>query len=333
MKLNKKVTVLMPVYNGGKYLKEAIESILNQTYKDFDLLIINDGSTDNSEEVILEFSDERIKYIKNGKNMGLIETLNKGLDLISGEYIARMDQDDISLPKRLEKQVKFMDENRDIVVSGTYAKVFGEGIKEYIWKVPICSEEIKVSLLFTCSLLHPSVILRNNSFKIQNLKYNELHKNAEDYGLWLETSFNNKLGNIPEVLLKYRILASSMTRVSEENKIEREKIHKDIYIMASNNYLLNFSKDDLEIHSQLINKKFSFNKNINSYLNKLLKVKYLDKNIVENKIESILLNNILENKIAYKYIEKELRDTFKFRKYLYVKYLLKRIKKYLEDKK
>ncbi|NGP46765.1 glycosyltransferase family 2 protein [Bacillaceae bacterium SIJ1] len=156
----KKVTVLMPVYNGAKYLSEAIESILNQTYKEFDLLIINDGSTDNSEEIINRFSDDRIKYIANDKNIGLIRTLNKGICLVRSEYIARMDADDISLPMRLEKQIKFMDEHQDIAVSGTSVLVFNE--KGTIGKSIVSkdSNEIKTRLLFHCALMHPSVIIR-----------------------------------------------------------------------------------------------------------------------------------------------------------------------------
>ena len=105
------VSVLMAVYNGEKYLLEAIESILNQTYTNFEFLIINDGSTDSTEEIILSYSDQRIRYIKNEQNLKLIASLNKGLDLAKGKYIARMDADDISLPDRLEKQVNFLERN------------------------------------------------------------------------------------------------------------------------------------------------------------------------------------------------------------------------------
>ena len=127
-----KITVLMPVYNGEKYLKESIESILKQTFRDFEFLIINDTSTDESEKIIRSFKDSRIKLIKNEKNIGLTKSLNKGLDLAKGEYMARMDADDISLPKRLEIQVAFMDKNPKIGVIGAWAKVIGESNKKYI---------------------------------------------------------------------------------------------------------------------------------------------------------------------------------------------------------
>ena len=122
--MNPKVTVLMPVYNGEKYLKEAITSILLQTFDDFEFLIINDGSSDASVDIIQSFRDPRIRLVHNDTNIGLIATLNKGLKLAHGKYVARMDQDDISLPRRLEKQTYFMDNNPDVGVCGTWIKLF-----------------------------------------------------------------------------------------------------------------------------------------------------------------------------------------------------------------
>lgn len=113
------ISVLMPVYNSEKYLNEAIESILNQTFVDFEFIIINDASNDNSENIIESYQDSRIKYFKNEKNLGVAKTLNKGLKLAQGKYIARMDSDDISLPERLYKQFKFMEVYNDIDVCGS----------------------------------------------------------------------------------------------------------------------------------------------------------------------------------------------------------------------
>jgi glycosyltransferase involved in cell wall biosynthesis len=106
-----KISILMPVYNGEKYLREAIDSILNQTFTDFEFLIVDDGSTDNSVEIINSYQNSRINLVKNDKNEGLVYTLNRGLSLAKGEYIARMDCDDISLPERLKKQIDFLDSN------------------------------------------------------------------------------------------------------------------------------------------------------------------------------------------------------------------------------
>ena len=113
------VSVIMPVYNGALYLREAIDSILSQTHTNLELIIINDGSNDNSEEIILSYEDNRIRYIINEKNSGICVTLNKGLDIAKGKYIARMDCDDISCPERLQMQIEYMEQNPSIGVLGS----------------------------------------------------------------------------------------------------------------------------------------------------------------------------------------------------------------------
>ena len=129
------VSVILPVFNGEKFLTESINSILNQSFKKFELIVINDGSTDNSYEYIKKFKDTRLSVINNDKNIGLSNSLNKGILVAKGKYIARMDQDDISLPDRLKKQVAFMDDNPGIGVCGTWLQTFG-GIKKTVCKSP-----------------------------------------------------------------------------------------------------------------------------------------------------------------------------------------------------
>ncbi len=209
------VTVLMPVYNGEKYLKMAIDSILNQTYKNFELLIINDGSTDKSESIISKYSDERIFYVKNEKNLGLVTTLNKGLALAKGDYIARMDCDDISMPMRFEKQVRFMDENDEVGVCGTWIKFFGEG-PGIVVKNPVSHREIECKLLFSNPMAHPTVMLRKSFFDRFNLTYSSNYQLAEDFELWHRCVKLFKFHNIPEVLLRYRITAGSETHSKQD---------------------------------------------------------------------------------------------------------------------
>ncbi|SEC11258.1 glycosyltransferase [Paenibacillus sp. GP183] len=245
MNTTQRVTVLMPVYNGGKFLSEAIESILNQTYREFEFLIINDGSTDNSEEIIKGYNDSRIIYVENEKNIGLIQTLNKGLGLINSDYIARMDADDISFPTRLEKQIKFMDQNKDIAVSGTSIQLFDERgwKKNYIVrKDPL---QIKTQLLFYSALMHPTVILRRKIIVEGNFTYNEAHQSLEDFGLWQKISFEHKLSNIQEVLLKYRINESGITQVAEKDMDKRDIMQMRVYQQAFE--YLNVSIDNKEL--------------------------------------------------------------------------------------
>ncbi|MBN1469632.1 MAG: glycosyltransferase [Fusobacteriaceae bacterium] len=299
MELNKKITVLIPVYNGEKYLKEAITSILYQTYEDFDLLVINDGSTDKSENVILSFTDERIKYIKNEKNIGLIKTLNKGLDLISGEYVVRMDQDDISLPNRLEKQIKFMDENKEIVVSGTNIRIFGDNIKTFVNKLPMNPSEIKVMLLFENCIMHPTVIMRKEVLDIEKYRYNIEHIAAEDFGLWQLISQKYSLSNIDEVLLEYRVSESSMTQQAEKIELERDKILIKIYKQALNE--LNLEEKDFFILRKLLKSK------------QLMEVFEIEKiiSLKEKIVEKIARGKCIEN-FLNKYIAKKILDTLKY---------------------
>lgn len=205
-----KITVLMPVYNGERYLHESIESILTQTFTDFEFLIINDGSTDRSIDIIQTYHDPRIKLISNDKNMKLIATLNKGLKLAQGKYIARMDCDDISLPTRLEKQFLFMERNTNIGVCGSWIQLLGIG-EGHIEKYPTDSDDIQASLLFYCAIAHPTVMIRTEMLRKHNLEYDSKHLHAEDYGLWKRCSTLFPLANIPEVLLKYRIWNESVS--------------------------------------------------------------------------------------------------------------------------
>jgi glycosyltransferase involved in cell wall biosynthesis len=178
-----KITVLMPVYNGAKYLKEAIDSVLSQTFRDFEFLIIDDGSTDSSVEIIKSYNDQRIRLEQNDKNFGLIYSLNKGIDLTKNKYIARMDADDISLPDRLKIQFEFMESHFDIAVSGVYTITIGK-VNGHTNKFFTEPEDIKANLLFNTSLEHPSVIIRKEILQKYNLFYNENFKHSEDFDLW-----------------------------------------------------------------------------------------------------------------------------------------------------
>ncbi|OGF35795.1 hypothetical protein A2303_04670 [Candidatus Falkowbacteria bacterium RIFOXYB2_FULL_47_14] len=199
----------MPVYNAAKYLHEAIDSILNQSFRDFEFLIIDDGSTDNSRKIIESYNDPRIRLIINDTNLRLIATLNKGIDLARGEYIARMDADDISLPKRIEKQVDFMDKNPKIGACGTWVKTFGEstGVNKYYTK----SDDIKAGFLFNTQMAHPSVIFRASLFKERGLCFDPNFIHAEDYELWTRIAPLTEFANLNKILLYYRITKNNIS--------------------------------------------------------------------------------------------------------------------------
>jgi len=220
------ISVILPVYNGEAFIYQAIESVLNQTFSDFELIIINDGSTDKSAEIILSFHDERIKYIENESNLKLIQTLNKGLDFSTGKYIARMDADDVCHPQRFEKQVEFLSTHPNYILCGTWAKIINNS-NEITGRIKRIDrhELLKANLLFTTPFIHPSVMF--NAELLKNERYSATALHCEDLELWLRlaSNTNNHFATIPEYLLSYRWHTTNISvENSEFQKNERKKI-------------------------------------------------------------------------------------------------------------
>lgn len=212
----------MPAYNAEKYLTEAIDSVLNQTFKNFELIIVNDGSIDRSKELIFSYTDERIKYFENETNIGLIATLNKGIGLCKGKYIARMDADDVSLPNRFRKQVTFLEKHPNYALCGSWAYLIND-TSERTGRIKNidCDNLLKISLLFTVPLIHPTTMIRTDV--LQKFKYNPTALHNEDFDLWLRmVNTGVKIANIPHFLLKYRWHNSNISVLNEDYQI-REK--------------------------------------------------------------------------------------------------------------
>jgi len=194
----------MPVYNADKYLRDAIESILHQTYSNFDFIILDDGSTDNSLELIRSYNDPRIRLVRHEENRGLVATLNEGVNLAETDLIARMDADDISYPDRLEKQVAAFENNSELVLVGSDIDIIDDQGKLISYgPKPANSNAIKRILSVICPIAHPTVV-----FKKEAVLKSGGYKNyfvAEDYDLWTRLAEDGELANIPVPLLKYRI--------------------------------------------------------------------------------------------------------------------------------
>ncbi len=230
------VTVILPVYNAQLFLAKAIDSVLAQTYTHFELLLINDGSTDDSERIILSYTDVRIRYIKNKQNIQLIATLNKGIALAQGEYIARMDADDECMPTRLAKQVQFMQDNPNVGVCGTYAR--RKDIRTNTitnWEYPTTHNQMKCRLFWGSTIIHPTAMLRNSV--LQHIKFNANYPHAEDYKLWKDIAQYYTLANIPEYLLNYTEHDGQITETQKTNmnatsfKINKEWLYElDLYL-------------------------------------------------------------------------------------------------------
>jgi glycosyltransferase involved in cell wall biosynthesis len=247
------ISVIMSVYNAEQYITEAIESILNQTFTNFEFIIIDDGSTDGTSAIIKNIAkiDRRIKFVSR-ENKGLIFSLNECLCMASGQYIARMDADDISVKTRLQKQKEFLDAHPEIGVCGTWVEVFGEEIKVKKWKLPKDNSSLKAILLFSVPFAHPSVMMRKDLIDKHHLRYNYRCKNAEDYQFWLDFARYTSFANLPEFLLRYRYHQDSVSRVADiNNEQERFDIISNIQSKVLDLISVNLSLEQKRLHYAL----------------------------------------------------------------------------------
>jgi glycosyltransferase involved in cell wall biosynthesis len=207
------VSVIMPVMNAEKYLEESLDSILGQTYKDFELIVVSEaGSTDRTDEILDSITDERLRVIKNERPLGLTRSLNRGMFEARGKYLARMDGDDIASPWRLEHQVRFLEANPRIGIAGTAVRFIDEEGKEMGTKYfPQLPGMVAWGLHFDCIIAHPSVMIRREVFE-QLGGYSLQAEHVEDYDLWLRAMRVTDLSNLYEVLLDYRVHPGSASR-------------------------------------------------------------------------------------------------------------------------
>ena len=227
-----KVSVMMPVYNGARYIGDAIKSILTQTYGDFELLVLDDGSTDNTLQVIKSFNDPRIRIIRNDRNIGTVLTRNKGLRECCGEYVAMLDSDDLAYPQRFEKQVNFLNNHLDVGMVGSWVDLINaEGNPlNASWKTDMEAEEVPVFLLFHNCFSFSAVMLR--SVAIPRDGFREGYIPSEDYEIWTRIVDSWKSYNLPEILTTYRIHKDSLSKKQSDlqndvvDKIVRSQLSK-----------------------------------------------------------------------------------------------------------
>ncbi len=268
------VSVLMPVYNTKyDFLRQAIESILSQTYEDFELIIINDASTDNAEDVILSYKDNRIKYYKNERNLKLIATLNKGLDLCSGKYIARLDSDDYCSSQRLEKQVEYMDTHPETGVLGTLFEFVPEHVREIVnvEDIPLCIRYIPGCLLHSSAMMRKSVLTDNK------LYYNSDCLHAEDFKMWSDISRVANVAVLPEVLTYYR---QTETGICAQNENFQNKM---LMLISFDNIIKDFECDREKMYPILV----KFTKSIPLTENEFKMTKELFKSVINSLVPKL----------------------------------------------
>lgn len=292
----------MPAYNAEKYIRQAIDSILNQTFRDFIFMIINDGSIDKTEEIILSYNDQRIYYIKNEQNIGLVNTLNKSIELTQTEYYARMDADDISLPERLEWQLDFLKKNPHIGVCGGCFETFGvENIP--FSNIPLQDEDIKANLLFSSPIPHPTVMLRAGILKKNNItfgvsfQYDDTfgHKilELEDYALWHKLKPITQFANLEKIVLKYRKEGQNLSGQKLDLIMERKKKYYT--------YLLNELNVSPTAKNLLFHISLSFFNRSESVEDVTLFRKHLNELISKNKNKGVYPPDALERIIEQKW--------------------------------
>ncbi|MFV0536756.1 MAG: glycosyltransferase family 2 protein [Dysgonomonas sp.] len=221
------VSVLIPCYNVEKYVVEAVGSISNQTYKNLEIIAINDCSTDSTGELLKQLAknDSRVRVVDNEVNLKLIQTLNKGVAMCKGEYIARMDADDISLPTRIEKEVAFLEKNKDhdIVSTLFYAFRSENPNKKDLHHSPLLDKELRAYILFKSGICHPAVMIRKRVFTELGLKFESEYLHVEDYALWSQAIYKTKIGNVNEPLLLYRVHQHQVSTLHEDLQLENKK--------------------------------------------------------------------------------------------------------------
>lgn len=282
--MNKQVSVVMAVHNGLPYLSDAVESILAQSWEDLEFIIIDDASTDESIKVLSQFADERIRIIQNAKRGGLAKSLNSGIDTSKGDYIARMDADDVSLPKRLERQITFMQTRPELDICGTWARTIGHK-PEQLWQYPDADAYIKAEMLFASVLVHSSVMLRRDSVLAHDIRYNEKLEAAQDYELWTRMMDKLVFANVPELLLEYR-LHSDQVGVRQGDK--QQEVADDVRIKLLEKIGVDASQIEIDLHQAIARWDFG-----GSYANLDAIESWLIKLKEANELSSLFLEDAL----------------------------------------
>lgn len=243
-----RVSVLLATHNNGAFLKAAVESVLAQSFGDFELLVVDDGSTDDTSRLLQELAnnDNRIRLFRNERNRGLIASLNTLLDNARGELIARMDGDDIALPQRLARQVQVMDSDRQLAACGSWMRTLGE-LRSRVIRYPVTNSEIRATMLFQNPFSHPTMMFRRECFST-GLRYRDKALHAEDYDLYARLPLDCRLANLPEVLYLYRKHPGQVSTAAALEQWATAAMVRREYLQRTG---ISASEEELEIHGRV----------------------------------------------------------------------------------
>lgn len=265
------VSIIIPFYNSEKYIKEAIESILVQTFEDFELILVNDFSKDNSLSVVKKYEsiDSRIQIINNANLKGIAGATNTGISVAKGKYIALMDSDDIAATSRIAKQVLFLNSHPRTGVVGTWMEEFENG--KNIWKLPISNRILRVTCLIHPPIANPTAMFRKSLLCKYNIKYDETYSSVQDYDFWLKLYKHTKFANIPIVLHYYRVRNSSVSNDNSYNEFNNHRKALSDFLTEWNSQL---TESDYKTLYEMKYPSFSFqykrqNKKIDNLISKI----------------------------------------------------------------
>jgi glycosyltransferase involved in cell wall biosynthesis len=312
------ISVVMPVYNAQAFLSEAIQSILDQTFTDFECIILNDGSTDRSLEIIQSFKDPRIRAVDNDQNIKIVRTLNKGISLAKGKYIVRMDADDICLPERFKTQFNFMEENPEVGACGSWFENIGDrsGISQY----ETDHNMIRFKMLYQMPVLHPSTIIRKSVLEKYNITYNTDFPGSEDLDFFIRIAEVSKVVNIPKVLLQYR------QHTASAKSLLQDSIKNLLFMTTSYQFGkigIEISEKDTELFTRFCYADFELDSNERDLIEK-----FLVKTIVANSKSNYLDHAFLVKTIGEKWFHLCYNASGTLRGDMYKQYLLSPLRKY-----
>jgi len=318
-----KLSIIIIAYNTGKFISQAIRSVLYQTHKNLELIIINDGSTDSTKTIVEAFDDSRIRYFENEKNEGIVYSRNKGLELAKGEYIGMLDADDIAYPEKFEKQIDFLEKNNDFGMIGSRVKFIDKNGKQLpgSWKLKASPEMIPSIMLFKNYFLQSAVLYRRECIRHYSFKTD--FNIGEDYLIWFDILKKWKAWNLQQYLVDYRIHNESITNKFIEEKLEKEK---SVFKIILDELNINPSDEQLEIHLLIRNNRpindlatlklvekwlliiLEKNKGIGRYNQKML-----TKVVFNRWLKACSKSKQLHFKMLYYFVKSELSSEFIFR--------------------
>lgn len=291
-----KVSVIMPVYNRERYVADAVNSILTQLFSDFEFIIVDDGSTDSTFDILKSFNDKRIKLVRKKTNAGNYAARNEGMDIATGKYICVMDSDDIALPNRIQKQYNFMENNTQYGLCGSFVQVVNS---DEIITAPKNYDEIKVWTMSNIMFRHPTVFIRVKFLKKYNLRYNDSYRYAGDYDFLVKAALLFPVTNIQEVLLKYRRHPEQISTAHSQGQFE---IVNKVILRQLSLFKKDATNKEKQIHLALMNRFPIKEENefaqLQKWANDLLEINSRTKNY-----HSLHLANFLKSLL--KYIHKE----------------------------